>query len=112
MVSCVSGVDARTQTSPVDNFIAVERPPTGMPNLVNGLPNAVRINALPGIPDALRKCRDFGGNLLIWVGSVSQNNELSKKKLIPCGLPARGCLGLSLIGYGEESALIGRVRVE
>ena len=37
-VSSVRGVEAITQTSPFDNFIAVDRPPKGrMPNLENGL---------------------------------------------------------------------------
>lgn len=38
-VSWVSGVDARTHTSPLANLIAVERPPNGM--------NRARVNGLP-----------------------------------------------------------------
>lgn len=40
LVSGVKGVEASTQTSPVDSLIAVDRPPNGkIPNRVKGLPN-------------------------------------------------------------------------
>jgi hypothetical protein len=44
-VSSERGVEARTHTSPFDNFIAVERPPQGRKlNLANGLHAKVHVN--------------------------------------------------------------------